>query len=103
MAKVLKKDIQALVDALPMSYSYNAYKDLIVNQCLRMSLEGTKIRVGWVNIKVPPKDTDTDVYLHISSIDFYIREGNTWRRMPKTRIVEYLYDRLNSEVLRLKW
>lgn len=92
-----------MVDALPMSYSYNAYKDLIVNQCLRMSLEGTNIRVGRVNIKVPPKDTDTDVYLHISSIDFYIREGNTWRRMPKTRIVEYLYNRLNSEVLRLEW
>lgn len=103
MAKVLKKDIQALVDALPMSYSYNAYKDLIVNQCLRMSLEGTKIRVGWVNIKVPPKDTDTDVYLPISSIDFYRKDGNIWWRSPKNRIVEYLYNRLNGEVLRLKW
>lgn len=103
MAKVLKKDVQALVDALPMSYSYNDYKELIVNQCLRMSLDGTKVRIGWVNSKVRPKDTDTDVYLPISSIDFYSKEGNSWRRSPKTWIVKYLYARLNSEVLRLKW
>lgn len=103
MAKVLKKDVQALVDALPMSYSYNAYKDLIVNQCLRMSLDGKKVRIGWCNSKGQPKDTDTDVYLPISSIDFYSQEGNIWRRSPKNRIVEYLYNRLNSEVLRIKW